>query len=163
MNWLGDLISHEINKRDSILDLGCGIMQATDRLKNNILGVDIWDVYLNQIKNIFPTVKLSMEETDRFMDKSYDVVICLDVLEHLEYNLALKIIDECKRIARKKVIIYTPSIHKDNSSAELDAWGLGECSYQKHISVVSKEDFKSRGYKVKDPANDDSYLAIWCE
>ena len=108
MNWLGDLINHEINKRDSILDLGCGIMQATDGLRNYILGVDIWDKYLNHIKDRFPTVKLSMEETDRFMDKSYDVVFCLDVLEHLEYDLALKIIDECKRIARNKVIIYTP-------------------------------------------------------
>lgn len=138
-------------------------MQATDELKNCILGVDIWPKYLNHIKNKFPTVKLSMEETDRFMDKSYDVVICLDVLEHLEYNLALKIIDECKRIARNKVIIYTPSIHKDNSEAEKNAWDMGECSYQKHISVVSKNDFRSRGFSVKDPAKDNSHLAIWSE
>ena len=163
MNWLGNLIKNEINSKDSILDLGCGIMQATDELDNKILGVDIWPVYLNQIKNKFQTVKLSMEETDRFMDKSYDVVICLDVVEHLDYQLALKILDECKRIARKKVIIYTPSIHKDNSPAEKDAWGLGECEYQKHLCVLSKDDFISRGFTVEDPANDKSHFAIWCE
>src|SRR3990167_11074146 len=100
MNWLGELISKEITYDDSILDLGCGIMSATDELEHKILGVDIWDRYLNHIKDKFPTVKISMEETYRFMDKSYDVVLCLDVLEHLEYELALKIIDECKRIAR---------------------------------------------------------------
>lgn len=161
MNWLGELISKEITQSDSILDLGCGIMSATDELKNNILGVDIWDKYLNHIKDKFPTVKISMEETERFMDKSYDVVFCLDVVEHLEYELALKILDECKRIARKKVIIFTPSVHKDNSSAEKDAWGLGECSYQKHLSVIKHDDFKSRDYVVSDPMNDKSFYAVW--
>lgn len=138
-------------------------MSVTDGLKNYILGVDIWDKYLNHIKDRFPTVKLSMEETDRFMDKSYDVVICLDVVEHLEYPLALKIIDECKRIARNKVIIYTPSIHKDNSEAEKNAWNLGECIHQKHLCVISKNDFLCRGFTVEDPANDQSHYAVWSE
>lgn len=161
MNWLGELISEELNPDDSILDLGCGIMSATDELNAKIIGVDVWEKYLNHIKHKFPIIRISMEETDRFMDKSYDVVFCLDVLEHLEYNLALKILDECKRIARRKVIIYTPSIHKDNSSAEEDAWGLGECKYQKHISVVKMEDFTSRGYRVIDPMHDNSHYAVW--
>lgn len=161
MNWLGELIQKELLETDSILDLGCGIMSTTKGIYNNILGVDIWPRYLNEIKNKYNTVKISMEETDRFMDKSYDVVFCLDVLEHLEYPLALKIIDECKRIARRKVIIYTPSIHKDNSNAEKDAWGLGECIHQKHISVISKDDFLSRGFRVKDPMKDDSHYAIY--
>lgn len=163
MNWLGELIEKEINHNDSILDIGCGIMSATDGLNNKILGVDIWDKYLDHIKSRYPTIRVNMEETDRFMDKSYDIVFCLDVLEHLEYNLALKILDECKRIARKKVIIYTPAIHKDNSEAEKDAWNLGECPYQKHISVVSIDDFISRGYGVKDPMKDNSHYAIWSE
>jgi 2-polyprenyl-3-methyl-5-hydroxy-6-metoxy-1,4-benzoquinol methylase len=161
VNWLGELIQKEISPEDKILDLGCGVMSATDGLNNIILGVDIWDRYLNHIKNIFQTVKISMSELDRFMDKSYDIVLCLDVLEHLDYNLALKVMDECKRIARKKVIIYTPSIHKDNSPAEKDAWGLGECEYQKHISVIQLYDFISRGYNVSDPMNDNSHYTVW--
>ena len=160
-NWLGELISKELTDKDSILDIGCGIMSATDGLNNKILGADIWNVYLDHIKDRFPTVKISMSETDRFMDGSYDVVLCLDVLEHLEYNLALKTLDECKRIARNKVIIYTPSIHKDNSSAEDNAWDLGECSYQKHISVLKIDDFISRGYIVSDPMSDNSHYALW--
>ena len=161
MNWLGELIQKEVTDEDSIIDLGCGIMSATDGLNSLILGVDIWDKYLDHIKNKFQTVKISMEETDRFMDKSYDVVLCLDVLEHLEYSLALKILDECKRIARRKVIIYTPSIHKDNSEAEKDAWGLGPNIHQKHISVITKEDLKIRGYQVYDPMKDNSHYGVW--
>ena len=162
MNWLGTMIQKHIGLNDAVLDLGCGVMSATDGLKaKSILGVDIWDKYLNAIKDRFQTIKLSMIETDRFMDQSYDVVICLDVLEHLNYNLAFKMLGECKRIARKKVIIYTPSKHKDNSNAENNAWGLGECEYQKHISVLTLDDFKLEGYNVTDPMKDDSHYAIW--
>lgn len=161
-NWLGELIQKEITMNDTVLDLGCGIMSATDEIKaKSILGVDIWDKYLNHIKDKFQTVKLSMGETDRFMDKSYDVVLCLDVLEHLPLFTALKVLDECKRIARKKVIIYTPSIHKDNSPAEKDAWGLGECKYQEHICVISKDDLISRGYIISDPMNDKSHYGVF--
>jgi cyclopropane fatty-acyl-phospholipid synthase-like methyltransferase len=162
MNWLGDLIQTEITDKDTVLDLGCGIMSATDGLTcKSVLGVDVWKRYLEHIKDRYQTVMISMEETGRFLNKSYDVVLCLDVLEHLEKNLALKIIDECKRIARNKVIIYTPSVHKDNSSAEKDAWGLGECPYQKHISVIDVDDFTSRGFRVKDPMKDNSHYAVY--
>ena len=161
MNWLGERIQKELVDSDSILDLGCGIMSATDELNNKIIGVDIWPRYLNHIKHKFPVIILSMEETDRFLDDSFDIVFCLDVLEHLPKELALKILDECKRIARRKVIIYTPSIHKDNSEAIKDAWGLGECKYQEHISVVNLEDFILSGYKVCDPMSDNSHYAVY--
>ncbi len=118
MNWLGDLIQKEISESDNILDLGCGVMQSTDGLRaKSITGVDIWEKYLDRIKHKYNVIKLNMDETDRFIDKSYDVVICLDVIEHLEKELALKIIDECKRICRKKAILYTPVEFNDNSEA----------------------------------------------
>lgn len=161
MNWLGELISKELKDDDSILDVGCGIMSATDGLNNLILGADIWPVYLNHIKLKHQTVKIGMNELDRFMDKSYDVVFCLDVLEHLEKNLALKTLDELKRIARRKVIIYTPSIHKDNSEAEKNAWNLGPNDFQKHISVITKEELKEKGYHVIDPMKDNSHYGVW--
>ena len=147
MNWLGLMVQNSVTDNDTVLDLGCGIMQASDDLKAKIiLGVDIWDKYLNHIKHLHPTVRISMSETDRFMNESYDIVICLDVVEHLEYDLALKIIDECKRICRKKAIIYTPSEFKDNMQAVPNAWGLGENIHQKHLCVLGTNDFRNRGY-----------------
>ena len=150
MNWLGDILQKRISNNESVLDLGCGIMQATDEVKAKlILGVDIWDVYLDKIKDRFPTIKLSMEETDRFIDNSYDVVICLDVVEHLDKELALKVIDECKRICRSKAFIYTPSEFKDNMEAVDNAWDLGNNPHQKHLCVLSRDDFKNRGYNTR--------------
>lgn len=149
MNWLGFQVQEHISNSDTVLDLGCGIMQASDDVVSKfILGVDIWDKYLDNIKHLHPTIRVSMEETDRFMDNSYDVVICLDVVEHLEKELALKILDECKRICRKKAIIYTPDKFHDNIDAVDNSWGLGKNEHQKHLCLIEKNDFRSLGYVV---------------
>lgn len=161
MNWLGQICQDNITMDDTVLDLGCGIQQANDDIKaKSVLGVDIWEVYLNHIKDNIPTCKISMDETSRFMDKSFDVVLCLDVVEHLDYDLALKVLDECKRIARKMAIIYTPNEFKDNDQLPSGAWGLGENIHQKHLCLIQKYDLTSRGYTVHNPMGD-GYLAIW--
>jgi len=161
MNWLGEIVQLNITKQDTVLDLGCGIQQANDNIKSKyILGVDIWDVYLNHIKNNIPTCRISMDETDRFMDESFDIVLCLDVVEHLEYDLALKVLDECKRIARKKAIIYTPNEFKDNHQPKEGAWGLGENKYQNHLCLIKVNDLISRDYAVTNPMGD-GFLGIW--
>ena len=160
-NWLGQIVQANITPDDTVLDFGCGIQQANvDIVCKSCLGVDIFDNYLNHVKNRINTVKLDMSETDRFMDKSYDVVICLDVVEHLEIDLALKVIDECKRIARRKAIIYTPAIFKDNMEAVDNAWDMGYNEHQKHLCVLSKPYFHEMGYHVDRPSGDD-LLAIW--
>lgn len=161
INWLGQICQDHITLDDTVLDLGCGIQQANDDIKaKSVLGVDLWDVYLNHIKNNIPTCRINMSETDRFMDKSYDVVLCLDVVEHLEFDLATHIIDECKRIARRTAIIYTPMVFKDNMEAVENSWNLGFNEHQKHLCVLEKSDFHVKGYHVDKP-NGNGLLAIW--
>jgi len=151
-NWLGDIVEKHLEYTDTVLDLGCGIMQATDDMKCYVIvGVDIWDRYLDYTKTVWPTVKLDMSETDRFMDESYDVVICLDVVEHLDKELALKVIDECKRICRKKAIIYTPDKFFDNHQKEEGAWGMGGNPLQNHKCLILKQELEQRGYIVTNP------------
>lgn len=151
-NWLGEICQKEISVNDTILDLGCGIMQGTDNLMaKSILGVDLWDTYLNHIKSLHPTCRINMDETDRFMDGSYDVVLCLDVVEHLDKKLAIKILDECERICRKKAIIYTPNEFKDNDQPVNGAWGMGNNIHQKHLCLIGRNELKVRGYNVTNP------------
>ena len=161
MNWLGKLVKRKINQEDTVLDLGCGIQLANDGIRaKSVLGVDIWPVYLNAIKDKINTVKISMSELDRFVDKSYDIVICLDVVEHLDKDLALKVIDECKRICRKRAIIYTPSNFNDNMDAVPNAWDLGINPHQEHRCLLDLNDFNSRGYYT-EIVTDNGIFAIW--
>ena len=155
------MVQNSVTMDDTVLDVGCGIMQATDDLKaKSILGCDIWHPYLNHIKHLHPTIRLGMDELNRFMDESFDVVICLDVVEHLPKELSLAVIKECKRICRKTAIIYTPGKFKDNKEAVMDAWGLGENHLQEHICLIEKVDFHTYGYNVTNPAGD-GLLAIY--
>ena len=161
MNWLGIMVQSNITPEDTVLDLGCGIMQATDDMKaKSILGCDIWHTYLNHIKHLHPTVRVAMDETWRFMDNSFDVVICLDVVEHLPKHIALDVIKECKRICRRLTIIYTPSKFKDNKDAVNDSWGLGENMLQEHLCLIEKSDFHVNGYHVEN-INEEGLLATF--
>lgn len=190
MNWLGEIIQNNVMPYDTVLDLGCGIMQATTdsmtktqrhggkvarRLRTGmkmpdvlrckgLLGCDITDKYLDKAKKYFPVIKLDLNDSnslDIFMNKSFDIVMALDVLEHIEYNKSIKIIGNMDRIARKKIIIYTPLKFAENEQENIDnAWDMGENPFQKHLSWISPDRFRSWGYKVSFPEPDKNTLAI---
>jgi len=194
MNWLGELIQKEILPTDTVLDLGCGIMQATtdsltktsrkrfarsDLLLNyfrdvknlttqslvckSLLGCELIDKYLEKAKNYFPVIKFDLTDNnqfDIFKDNSFDVVIALDVVEHIEHNQTLKIIGHMERIARKKIIIYTPAKFETNEKNVENAWGMGVNPFQEHKCYIPPTRFESWGYRVTFPEPDKNTLAI---
>ena len=161
MNWLGELVQKEITLEDTVLDLGCGVMQATDELKAKIIiAVDIWDVYLNQLKYYFPTVKTDLRKLDCFLDDTYDVVICLDVLEHMEETEALQLIEKMKGICRKKLIIYTPNEFKTNELAVDNAWELGKNEHQRHLCLLDHAKLRSLGFAIRNDNEDGGNFGI---
>lgn len=162
MNWLGELIQRDMDSGDTVLDLGCGIMQVTKGLVcKSILGVDIFRSYLEELKYEYQTLLLSVTQTAVFLDESYDVVVCTDVVEHLEKENALTLLKECTRICRKVAIVYTPIIFRHNQQPEGGAWGLGENPYQLHKCIVSREELESVGYEVTAYPEYNCHLAIY--
>lgn len=186
MNWLGRIVQKHVTENDTVLNLGCGIMQAiTPSLRDlseyslynvklklklllfastlkckSLLGCDITDEYLKYANKYFPVIHLEMNELNRFIDRSFDVVICLDVLEYLDTDTALKAIDEMKRICRKRVIIYTPSKFMSNEENE-SAWGLEKNQHQIHQSFISPEILQQKGFKTTFPKQSGNTLAIF--
>lgn len=189
MNWLGEIIQKHVMYNWSVLDLGCGIMQATtdsmtptqrhggrlakhlhtgykapDVLRcKSLLGCELVDKYLDVAKKYYPVIKFDLRDPNAFnifVNKSFDVVICLDVVEHLEYQTAIRVIGAMERIARKKIIIYTPSKFESNCEHVEESWGLGENEHQEHKCWIAPERFRSWGYKVSFPEPDKNTLAI---
>jgi ubiquinone/menaquinone biosynthesis C-methylase UbiE len=178
MNWLGEIIQKQITKNDSVLDCGCGIMQATTdvieyrKTRNpfkdykklickSLLGIDIWKPYLTTARFYFPVVQIAMNELDRFVDYSFDVVICLDVLEHLEHEEAVKAIMEMKRIARRKVIIYTPSTFSTNEEHVENVWNMGENQLQIHRCFLEPKLLEKLEFSISYPEPDKNTLGIF--
>jgi len=151
MNWLGDIVQRHVTSSDTLLDLGCGIMFPSDEVTcKAIVGVDVFPRYLEHIRDRCCTIRLGLDETDRFADNSYDVVICLDVLEHLDKPLAITVLRECIRICRKFAIVFTPVEFSDNEQEEEGAWGLGPNEYQRHVCLITSTDLSYHGYKVTE-------------
>lgn len=168
MNWCGDLIQAETGPNDTVLDLGCGIMQNTldhiptypkTRLKcGEITGVDIYAPYLKWLNENYPEIKtLQHDLTDLplpFKSKSQDVVLLCDILEHLKTKEeALNLIEESERIARKRVLILTPRIFFDNIQT-LNSYNLGYNPHQRHKQLIKRELLEEMKYKTQIPPVD---------
>lgn len=162
MNWAGDFAQEHIDPSDSVLDLGCGIMQATMNFFTNypktklkcdkLLGVDIYEPYLDFLKEKgIQTLKHDLTDLPLpIPDKSYDVVLLMDILEHLSLIETAALEKEASRIARKKIIVISPSIFRSNIEHTMDVYGLGSNPLQKHRCFISREFLKEKGYDVKN-------------
>jgi ubiquinone/menaquinone biosynthesis C-methylase UbiE len=172
MNWLGELSQKHINKNDTVLDLGCGVMSATmESFWNSgmprivakfVLGVDIYEKYLkaiNYLEGVF-LIKHDITDMSIFIDKSFDVVLALDILEHLERKDAFKVIKEMERVARKKIIVYTPAVFDDNVRNVDNVYGLGKNKYQEHLCLLNRKYFLQRGYEVTMVEDGNSIFAV---
>ena len=169
MNHLGVIIQKQISKRDIVLDVGCGIMQATmDTIKTQtpnkdlkcraVLGIDAFVPYLERIKDRPGIMVIAASVTDpdfwkQFLPNSFDVVLATDIIEHLNQNEATELIKQCERIARKCVILYTPVRFYDNSenTEGVKEYGIDSPNpLQRHKCLISEDYIKSQGYETSN-------------
>lgn len=135
-----------LNKRDKILDLGCGDCCNTKYLKNmgykNIVGLDV----VNEGKCMIP--KLYDGKKIPYKDNSFDVIICSFVLHHIpDYD---SIIKEMKRVTRKFILIHedTPEYNVDYFFTKLHAksdWGKCKRCFNKKrdwLEIFRKHNLK---------------------
>jgi hypothetical protein len=144
-NWLGNLVADRVRLGDEVLDLGCGIMPATGGRLNvkRHVGVDCFQTYLERIGP--PTVLGNLPDVARrFGGRSFDVVLMLDVVEHLEKPDAIMLIREAERIARREVVVFTPDGFCPQGP--LSAWGMGENAAQSHRCGFTFDELAGMGY-----------------
>lgn len=131
-----------------ILDCGCGkgiwaylIRVTRDLTKAKIIGVDLNKNYLNFcIKhNIYDKVIDHSITKLPFDNKSIDLLISSEVIEHLSKEDGMKFLGEVERVCRGRVIITTPNIFFDT---------FEEGEEDKHRSLWKIDDFKKIGYKI---------------
>lgn len=100
--WLVERFGDEFNNSEKVLDIGCWECDLEKYLDSDIdyFGIDVAGK---------PNKKIDLDTIDKlpFSDNEFDVVVCADVLEHIE-NLHL-VFDESCRVAKKGVIITLPN------------------------------------------------------
>lgn len=131
-----------------IADLGCGkgingflirLSRYLDGAK--IIGVEINEDYINFCKkyNIYDEIIKKSLPNLSFKTKSVELVLCTEVIEHLKKAEGIRLLEEIDRICTGRTIITTPNMFFATMPGDPD---------DKHLSLWTIDDFKSRGYKV---------------
>lgn len=133
---------------ETMLDVGCGEGKPMRFINRNGLfktvGIDIFKPHLRraELLRVYADVVLAHSAYLPFESKSFDVVLCLEVLEHLEKEKGEKLLYELERVARRQIILSSPA--KEYVQNECD-----ENPYQKHEHYWTPEEMKSKGFIVK--------------
>jgi len=154
---IGWINKHLDNGQFNILDVCCGNGVVSAHLfYNEISGLDIYEPYLEQYKRIVPNSKAKIYDVAQVLLKdisssSYDVVVCIDGVEHFEYDNAVILIKNMERIAKNKIIIFTPEAADDPSRITVNkphnAWDIkGGDEFQIHKCAMTRTFFVERGY-----------------
>lgn len=92
-----------------VLDIGtrdCFIPSLMSDIVDYSVAVDNESALLKQGRNIFPII--SDGSLLPIRSKSFDLVLCLEVLEHLPIELAYRVASELERVASKYILIGVP-------------------------------------------------------
>jgi len=144
LTWI-QIVAKELSDCDSVLDLGCGPNSPLQFCKVPYsLGVDIFDTYLEESwkKGLHSEYMTADLREVSFKPRSFDAVLCSEVLEHMTKEDGYKLLDRMDSWARKKVIITTPNgyIYQE---------GYDDNPFQSHTSGWTVSDLRHAGFKTR--------------
>jgi len=147
-------IKRELRKeKGSVLDVGGGWGSLMLSVSNPNLfpkiNIDVTNEHLEFSKKIHSHDEYILGDIREinFKDKSFDITICVGVIEHLTKEEGLELLQKLCKITRKKIIIDAPVNEPISEERKLLAKGRkGDLG---HISSWSPEEFKKFGYIVR--------------
>jgi len=145
-------VLYEIPNKEikSILDCGCGrgiwgylIREKFFEKTIYLVGVDLHKPYLEFCKKyrVYDDLVNADISALPFRQKSFDIVIGIEVIEHIPKEKGASFLEVIESIAKKKVIITTPNGYKAQGA-------FNYTNTENHRSGWQTHDFKKRNYRV---------------
>lgn len=130
---------------DSCLDIGCGSGSPVSYLRlSRTVGVDGHAPALEEARRHRTHDEFQLARVEDigklFPPKSFDCCVALDLIEHLPKETGATLLGDMERIARRRVVLFTPNGFLPQQSAEGDL--------QEHLSGWGTRDFLTLGYRV---------------
>jgi SAM-dependent methyltransferase len=132
----------------SVLDVGCGARSPLGAVgfSGFAVGLDASGPALAAARAYgrhAALVRADAATVDRvFRPASFDAVVALDVIEHLERERALALVAALERVARRRVVIFTPNGYVPQPPTP-------ENPYQEHRCGFDADDMRALGYRVR--------------
>lgn len=140
---------------ESLLSLCCGIGLELGNLNTQeVTAVDIAPQYIAKVKERCPQAKTVISDALAYIkdqpDGSVDVISIIDGIEHMDKAIGLDLIKEMKRVAKSKILLFTPEGHGEGGYLKNEphnAWGIeGADEHQKHKSGWTRLELKDLGF-----------------
>lgn len=141
----------------NILDIGCGDKSKHSKLNyKTIVGIDNWEAFK-------PEFLWDLNNTPLpFADNSFDSILLLDIIEHLDKEYGLKLLQELKRITKRYIVILTPLFWTENQESVNDPNSpYHKNPYNSHRSLWSAEDFPDWKQLYKHPTIENYFFGVW--
>lgn len=149
----GKYIREIVKRGESLLSLCSGIGLEIRKLTEDIhiTAVDLTPEYLEVLKQRQPFIETVLADVVEYVktapDESFDIVSIIDGLEHLPKKQGHIVLEECKRICRRKVLVFTPQGFVENDIKA--TWGVIEKDeHQRHLSGWTIPEVEAHGYQV---------------
>ncbi len=131
----------------SILDVGCGVDSPVQYLPRDIyhVGVDIYAPAIEASKqrgihNEYHEISVDKIE-EQFGENSFDCALASDVIEHVTKEQGLVMMEKMERVAKHKIIIFTPRGFIPQDEHDGNPW-------QVHRSGWEVAEMQKYGYQV---------------
>ena len=159
-------------KFDSVLDCGCGeglLLKFLEDKINNVKKISAIDIDPEEIKSAqknipFCEVSVGSVYDLKFADNLYDLVLCTEVLEHLEDPV--KAMTEISRVSKKYVVFSVPRepIWRMMNVARLKYLNhLGNTpGHLNHWNVSSFEKFVSKYFVIQKKLTPLPWIILFC-
>jgi len=157
-NWLTKVIQPLIDpEKDLVLDLCCGNGSVMDGIKcKGMMAIDIYEPYIRDFKRKRPDIEFRVLDVRLLPSITpvsfFDIITCIDGLEHLEYDEAIRVLSWMESSAKKRVIVFAPVGYTLNEPK--NTWGIqGGDIYQTHKCGLTIPFFTERGYIIAHTRN----------
>jgi len=134
-------------KAKSLLDVGCGKGEPMSVINKNgnfdVTGIDLFQPYLEeaQRKAVFQRLIFGNAVSLPFESRTFDVVICMELLEHLNERDGKLLLGELERVAKKQILLTTPI-------GEYEQHAFDGNPYQEHKFIWTIQALRLQGYNI---------------
>jgi 2-polyprenyl-3-methyl-5-hydroxy-6-metoxy-1,4-benzoquinol methylase len=141
---------------ETVLDVGCGLGKWAMLLRSNyydaglpapptVDGIDAWEPMVQACRETGLYRNVWQQEMPGQLDGQWDTVIAVEIIEHVPQDRVDAVFDALESVAKQRIIFSTPNWPAYRPGLKTS---LGFSEHEAHLSYVSREEFRRRGYRV---------------
>ena len=139
----------------SVMDVGCGMGDWLRKITaERVIGVDAHMPTLMAAQKRCPDATLICYDIRKlgeiFPPRSVDCLTAMDVIEHLSYDDACKVLEQFEVLASQRVMLFVPTGKHPQTE---DLTGMGNAHWQTHRSTWYAHQLVDLGYEVQELPN----------